>query len=619
MVYVTASDYRKKTMAVDEEPTEPGGSETILDRLAEHRKWLDSDGAFGQRLVAAPGDEIDQSLHKQSFRKADLSNVRFPHRTSLGTGPDGAIIGFDFREVSFDKVKLKECHFVDCDFKRADLKGANLKLTEFQNCNFRLADLSDTSCNAAKFSDGTLLRDTKLERADLHQANLKDAAGLTVQQLGGTDVSRATLPDEIAKFSAVDHAQEISRNARTIFLGMIGGCVFSWLTIGTTTDAALLTNAASTPLPIIGTNVPIAYFFLAAPVILLALFVYLHLYLQKLWSALADLPAKFPDGRRLDECVYPWLLTSFATAHTPRLAEEAPVMSRFQVWLSVATAWLLVPVTCSFFWARFAWAFYAPALYPLQAVLSSLVLGLSIFAAYWFYRHAEATFLRMPRIEAKRVQASLWPMNRVQKSLAVMSVAVIAATLFVMRDHFRGADFREAKLNRADLSRFDFSLGYFFRAEGNGASFDNATLDGAVFAEAILQRATFRYAKATSANFIDADLTRAELFGAKLEGASFYGAKLNGADLGGSTVLTNAEFQEADLTNANFRFVDLTGTSWHGAKLAGTDLTGAILSEAEGLTQEMLDETCANPKGSSDNQSRDIVLPQGLTIKPCRM
>ena len=77
---------------------------------------------------------------------------------------------------------------------------------------------------------------------------------------------------------------------------MLLGCVYAWLTIATTTDARLLTNSASSPLPIIQTEIPIALFYLAAPLLLVSFYVYLHLYLQSMWRGLATLPARFPSA-----------------------------------------------------------------------------------------------------------------------------------------------------------------------------------------------------------------------------------------------------------------------------------------------------------------------------------
>lgn len=90
----------------------------------------------------------------------------------------------------------------------------------------------------------------------------------------------------------------ISQNARKTFFALIAAALYSWLTIATTTDAELITDTASSSLPIIGTEIPLAGFYLMAPLILLAVYFYFHLYLQRLWRGLSTLPARFPDGRR---------------------------------------------------------------------------------------------------------------------------------------------------------------------------------------------------------------------------------------------------------------------------------------------------------------------------------
>ena len=88
--------------------------------------------------------------------------------------------------------------------------------------------------------------------------------GLLADKLAGANLSNAKLPEDIAKFEALDHVAEISKHARNNFLAVLGACVFSWLTIATTTDAALLANRSETALPIIGAKIPIAGFYWAA-------------------------------------------------------------------------------------------------------------------------------------------------------------------------------------------------------------------------------------------------------------------------------------------------------------------------------------------------------------------
>ena len=118
--------------------------------------------------------------------------------------------------------------------------------------------------------------------------------------LAGAVLTNAKLPEDVARFDQLKHVEETSRNATTVFFGLLAASLYSWLTIATTTDVALITGTASSPLPIINTNIALSGFYLAAPLILIAVYFYFHLYLQRLWGGLASLPAVFPDGEALD-------------------------------------------------------------------------------------------------------------------------------------------------------------------------------------------------------------------------------------------------------------------------------------------------------------------------------
>ena len=146
--------------------------------------------------------------------------------------------------------------------------------------------------------------------------------GLLPEHLAGADLTGAKLPDEIAKFPALDQVAAISSEARKIFIGLLAACVYSWLVIGTTTDVALILNTASSPLPIINTPIPIAGFYVVGATLLAAVYCYFHFYLQRLWRTLATLPAVFPDGTALDDRTDPWLLTNLVRADFTRLQRE---------------------------------------------------------------------------------------------------------------------------------------------------------------------------------------------------------------------------------------------------------------------------------------------------------
>jgi len=109
-----------------------------------------------------------------------------------------------------------------------------------------------------------------------------------------------------------------------------------------------------------------------------------------------------------------------------------------------------------------------------------------------------------------------------------------------------------------------------------------------------------------------AHLRDANLTGANLSGAILGEANLGGADLGGAdlrhAILIGADLRGAILTGANLSGAILRDTTPGGAELGRVaDLRHAILRDARLDGQKQLDEACGS----------DVVLPTGLTLKPC--
>ena len=76
-----------------------------------------------------------------------------------------------------------------------------------------------------------------------------EVRGLCPGDLGGTNLYRAVLPEVMQTFD-LKQAEDASKNCRTLFLAMLGACLFVFLTIGTTTDEALIFGGTSSPLPV---------------------------------------------------------------------------------------------------------------------------------------------------------------------------------------------------------------------------------------------------------------------------------------------------------------------------------------------------------------------------------
>lgn len=494
-------------------------------------------------------------------------------------GGRARLVGWDLRDAILNRAELKD----------ADLTETNLQGAELRRANF----------------DGAILRGTNLREADLQNANLENAEFLLTAQLAGANVAGAKLPKPIAEFAGLKTIAEATANGQKLFVAMLGGCLYSWLTIGTTKDAALLTNSASSPLPIIGTALPIVGFYMFAPIVLLAMYFYFHLNMQRLWEALADLPAVFPDGRSLDKKADPWLLNGLVSAHFARLRRERPALSRVQQWLSILLAWWVVPATLFVFWGRFLprhdWS---------GTKLHVALLAVAIGFAWMSYRLACATLRGAPRKPFLWAQA--WRDRRMLKRVAgILGMFLIGAVFYFMSvGAIEGiapnvTDFSDPlEIGSDDPSGYTFDPSATARKKSHdirslvprwlqaiglnplanlvkediSTKPPNWTGDPKVVKGARLRSANMRYADASSAFLVNADL-----LGADFRGAYLLEANLSGADL------STASLAYAHLSGANLSQADL---SW--ADLTGADLTGVDFTGAKGLTKRQIESAKTN-------------------------
>jgi uncharacterized protein YjbI with pentapeptide repeats len=544
----------------DEPPQLREVPENVATILEEHRRWMQS-----------------KKANKKEGKRANIENARLAYVDLAGN---------DLRMVVLQKAYLY----------RANLRGADLRDADLRNADLYGADLHGAKLDNANLEGANIGAVKGLNKAEgLTGIRLEGAKGLLGMEFAGKDVTGAKLPEDIAEFKALDHVTEISKHARNIFLAVIGGCVFSWLTIATTTDAALLTNTVSTPLPIIQTKVPIAGFYWAAPAILLALYFYLHLYLQRMWEGLAGLPAIFPDGRTVDQRAYPWLLSGLVRAHVPLLRKNRPSMSRLQVGISMIAARVLVPLTLFAFWLRYLPRHEWPGIFYL--IVTLLV---SIWAGVTFYRLARATL----RAETTDTRSRYLMLEGIMVSLFAIITAAISLTATNRDTRFRLIGYTTfADLRYADVSTkpANWSGKYVDIGSINGADLKNKKLRFALGREAFLVKADLRRADLREANFVRTNLVRAKLQGANLQGADLREANLR------ETNLERAILVRAVLPLANLQGANLNGAKLQGANLKGAKLQGAHL-EGSNVTQEQLDKACG------DGNTK---LPPGLTIKPC--
>jgi hypothetical protein len=409
-----------------------------------------------------------------------------------------------------------------------------------------------------------------LATANLQYTNLEDTTGLLGNEFAQADVTGTKLPDDIKEFKALEIVKETSQNARKIFFAMLLGCVYSWLTIATTTDVRLLTNTASSPLPIIGTEIPIAWFYIAAPLVLICLYFYFHLYLDNLWKGLAGLPAIFPDGKPLDQTAYPWLINSLVCRHFEKLKKRSKI-AHLKEWITIFLAWWVVPITMIGFWLR-----YLVRHELIGTSIHILLLLFSISFSLIFYQLCK-TILQGEEIKPFRFK-NLW---RDRKSYIVIIVGFILILISISGFTYWGADFREkdVSIKPSDFYKIEDIKKQIESVKGavlKGRNLSNADMYRAFLVKADLRMVSLRGANLEEADLRGANLQKANLGEAKLQKAFLRGADLQEADLRG------ADLQEADLYEMMLPIVDAFP---RGTK----NLTIDQLSKVETLYKAKLD------------------------------
>jgi uncharacterized protein YjbI with pentapeptide repeats len=557
---------------------------------------------------------------KQTYMSAPMINpgTAAPHYSPLAYS-EAILRRYAAGERDFAKIKL-----ADIDLSSADLRGANFSEADLTDATLEHADLSNSN-----FQGATLLR-TVLRGANLENVDFTKATGLLPAQLAGTNLAGVRLPERFGDFDALRVVEEESKNARTLFFGTLLACVYGWLTIASTTDALLLTNSSSSPLPIIGASIPIVSFFVVGPLMLFLLYIYLHLHLQRLWERLADLPAVFPDGRSLGKRAYPWLLTGLVYSFNPYLKGRRPPLSRLQAGVSLLVAWWLMPLTIILFWGRYLrrhdW---------IGTTLHIVVLVGAIAAGILLYQLA-ATTLRGQRKNLASVMATLTSAATYKRLLWILALAVVVYVFSFgiiegVPPDFESVD-GDQSLIQANLSASDprkwapqlfQAIGYKPFADLREADIstklpnwkgqDEDELN--LVKRGRLRGSNIRFADATRAFFVGADLNRANLQGIYLYHANMRRADLAWADLK-EAFAYEADFQGTILQNADLRAVDFTGSNLSAANLKGarldganfenvnlnkTNLSGTSLKAVKGLTAKqieaaVIDETTQLPE-----------------------
>jgi kumamolisin len=434
-----------------------------------------------------------------------------------------------------------------------DLTGAPLADADLDKADLILADLS---------------------QADLRRANLASCK-LAGARLAGADLTGAELPDWLSKqFDDLKIVKDISSNAQRVFIATLAACLYCWLTIATTTDLNLISNRATSSLPIIQTSVPIVGFFFIGPLLLIAAYAYLHFYLQKLWDEVGRLPAFFPDGTPLHRKTDPWLLTDLVLVHTRRLRGRPSLFVNLQIWVSIFLTWWVVPLTLLLFWNR-----YLDRQEFIGTVFHSVACGVAVASAIFLYRVAGRTLSGMQRMPLSH-SGALRPVT-IGAAVACILTALAAGAIWgvrsgSIRDNYWPAQTGVRSWVPTVMALYGFSPFADLRAA-------ELSLKPAVWKPD--DRGAYENVKGiqlSSTSLRYADMRASFLANSFLTSADLEGADLLGANLKGSAMI------DADLRGASLANADLKGAAMARARLDGAEIKYADLNDAQGLVADQL-------------------------------
>ena len=568
--------------------------------LEEHARWLASDGQDGRRAVLTQANLARCDLNGCALQRADFAGADLR---------DATLIGADLRGTD-----LTDCHLQGAILESANLEGA--LLVRAQLCGARLQGIHG------------------LARAQLRDANLDDALGLTADDIAGADLTGVRLPTALAKLGRIGHLGDVAGIARPLYLFVLLVNAFILLTVFSTPDVSIFTNAASAVMPNLSTSIPAASLFWIAPLILLFLYTYQQFYMAQFWQSLAALPDVLPDGSPIERSAHPWLFVGLLRLRDGRHGVG------FREAAIIFLMWGAVPATLIAIW----WRYLPVRDWPVTIAHIAIVL-LATWGALRFFSDA-MTQLRREQWHVRKARQWLWRLGTV-----MMVVTVFSHTLpwtldrFVQNPPDAGfaypevlgikpkkvlwltANLEDGELQGTAMTRADLRYAYGHRANLVAANLKDSTLAGsdfqrANFSLALLEAVDLSNANLDSAHFDNACLRQARLMRSDLEDTDFSGAYLGRADLsyaylGRSQMqyanlqgarMTGVDFAGADLRGAVFncyvshrhdpqrqptvQCADLTGANFAGANIRGVQFLGTNLSGARNLTREQLHWAC---------------------------
>ncbi len=148
----------------------------------------------------------------------------------------------------------------------------------------------------------------------------------------------------------IERINQVSAMARTSWIALLGYLAFIGVTLLGVEDADFFVPSRQTQLPLVNVAIPTASFFVFAPILAAALYVYLHIILLKLWDAIADLDRAHLDGQPVGDALVPWLVNDWALSVRGGPFLPARPLRALGNLASFLLVWAAAPLALFFFW-----------------------------------------------------------------------------------------------------------------------------------------------------------------------------------------------------------------------------------------------------------------------------
>ncbi|KCV83249.1 hypothetical protein ATO10_00770 [Actibacterium atlanticum] len=439
----------------------------------------------------------------------------------------------------------------------------------------------------------------------------------------------------------VERINAITRNARASWAGLVAVLLFVGVTLLGFEHIDFYGIDEQTTLPVVGVSVPTRFFFYAAPVLAAASYIYFHLYLLRLWSALATAPARI-KGAPLSDATPVWLLLDAALWLRNLVRRDGSSGERalegISALVNIALAWGFGLVVVGYAWwisatARDLWMTGLTALMWLAMIATAisslgtlwrrvahnrsprpayiatatffLCAPLLAFPSYW--RTTEpAPWLPRPGEKVADDWQSPYPLLDPFAHLA--PIYLVGAEIVrkpedwlphdIQMDEFRVNYCKRKAITPCILegdTQEAFDAEWQTRWQARLAALPKPKWHNPGHAKPDLRQANLTDSFLAGIDLNNAQMQGTELSRAQMQGANLRKAMMQDTDLGSAqmqgAVLLEAEMNDADLRKANMQGADLreakmqvailSEAQMQRADLRDAKMQGAILSEAQ--------------------------------------